>query len=104
MTQARGAKIRGGSAAGVLDEVVEAVVRREAGAAVPAAADVATDRALAVVGGARRAVPQVRVVEQHVAALAVEGDLAGHVLEPERHLVGTTAMGAGQHTEEPVAG
>ena len=40
-------------------------------AAVPAAADVPADRRVAVVGGPRGAVPQVGVVEQHVAALAV---------------------------------
>ena len=71
-------------------------------AAVPAAAHVAADRAVAVVGGAGRAVPQVGVVEQHVAALAVDGHLTGHVLEAERHVVGAAEVRTGEDAEEPV--
>ena len=61
-------------------------------------------RARAVVGGAGRAVPEVGVVEQHVAALAVDGHLAGHLLEAGRHAVGAAEVRAGHDAQEAVRG
>src|SRR5829696_8248210 len=92
------------SATGVLDEVVETVVRRQAGSAVPAPPHVTPDRAVAVVGGARCGVPEVGVMQQDVATLAVQRQLTRYALEPGRHLLGTTEVRAREHTEKPVAG
>ena len=43
------------------------------------------------------------MVQQHVTALAVDGHLAGYVLEAEGHVVGAAVVRAGQDAQEPVA-
>src|SRR3954471_17944343 len=91
-------------AAGVLDEVGETVFGHGLRAAVPTAADVAPDTALAVVGGACGAVPQVGMVQQHVAAFAVHADLARDLLEAGWHPVRATEVRPGYYAQEPVLG
>src|SRR4051812_40374008 len=73
------------SASRVLHEVGDAVARGEPRAGVPAASEVATHRTGTVVGGAGRAVPEVGIVEDHVAALGVDRELAVDLLEAEGH-------------------
>src|SRR5271165_5944908 len=68
----------------VLHEVGPAVPLVERRPAVPRAAQVTPNRHLAVGGRARCGVPQIRVMEEHVASLEVEGDLSGYSFESER--------------------
>ena len=64
----------------------------------------APDSALTVVGRARRAVPEVGMVQQHVAPVAVDADLTGDLLEPERHAGGSAEVRSRDDTEEAVLG
>src|SRR5437667_335376 len=64
----------GVSAARVLDEVVESMTALWTRSAVPAAAHVPPDPTGAVVGRARGAVPEIGVMQEHVAAVAIHAD------------------------------
>src|SRR5204862_7682964 len=86
----------------VLHEVVEPVRLVGPRPAVPAAAYVTAHPAGTVVGGAGRAVPQAGVVEQHVAAVAVDRDLAPDLLEAGRHPGVGAAVRARHDAEEAV--
>ena len=92
----------GGSAQGVLDEVVGAVADVEPRPPVPASPEVPPDRRLSVCSSPGRCVPEVGVVEQDVTPLGVEGDLAGHPLESERDALGPAEMASREQAEESV--
>src|SRR5438552_5183657 len=72
--------------------------------AVPAAAHVPPDPTGAVVGRARGAVPEIGVMQEHVAAVAIHADLAGHLLEAGGHAGGSTPVRTGHDAQETVLG
>jgi hypothetical protein len=68
----------------------------------PTSAEVAADRSVAVIGGSGCSVPQVTVVQEDVASLLVDGDLAGHPFEAWWNPFGTSAMAFWQDSQETV--
>jgi hypothetical protein len=89
---------------GVLHEVVGAVADVQPVAAVPAAAEVSPDGRRTVGRGPGGRVPQVGVVEEDVAPLQVEGDLAGDPFEAERHALDVPWWLPGSTRRKPLAG
>src|SRR5579859_8261221 len=100
------ARLRQGGAPGspgcILVERLQALVRCETPAPQERPPNVSPHAMRGILGRPGGAVPQVAVMQYHVPALSVDADLAGDLLEPERHAVDRTPMAAGHHPQEPV--
>jgi hypothetical protein len=71
-------------------------------APVPAAAEMAADGRIPVGRAAGGAVPEIGVVEEDVAPLALQGDLTGHPLEGGGQAVHASEVTPGHDPQEPV--